>query len=409
MSSRVLICVNETVLVERIASAHHRICYASPGLHDAAAKALIDAARRLGASNVRIIIDHNAEVCRLGYGTISAVQLLFNSGCDVRSCPGLRLGILLADDLGVVFAPTPQVLEPEPRTFETPNAMLISSQQAERLIQAIFPDQETAGKASPEIGEIALTEPELAAAVGDLLDRPPVAPDLLRQIRVLSSRFQLVKIEFEGSRVEQVRLRLKAKDLGISDQDVEANLGVTWKVFDKAQTDVLPALRRDLDEIQDRYLIPLGRFGQGLRYERREEFEREMKSLREKIESAKSKLKDSLREDLETSRNRLLSVITSSLKRNPPEELRNRFIPGMQPEQTQRHAEKLVDKAKFPSVDSLVGKIECHYDIFNISEQLLQNPDFVRQVEAEFNCPIEKLTSVEPAVGVRPGEGKPWG
>lgn len=109
------------------------------------------------------------------------------TGCDVRSCPGLRLGILLADDLGVVFAPTPQVLEPEPRSFETPNAILISSKQAELLIQIIFPYQETA---NPEIGEIALTEPELVSAVKDLQDRPPVAPDLLRQIRVLSSWFR---------------------------------------------------------------------------------------------------------------------------------------------------------------------------------------------------------------------------
>ena len=101
MGSRVLVCVNETVLVERIASAHRRICYASPGVHDDVAQSLIDAVRRLGASNVRIIIDPNPEVCRLGYGTISAVQLLFNSSCDARSCPGLRLGILLADDSGV--------------------------------------------------------------------------------------------------------------------------------------------------------------------------------------------------------------------------------------------------------------------------------------------------------------------
>ncbi|HWP40213.1 MAG TPA: hypothetical protein VNL70_04760, partial [Tepidisphaeraceae bacterium] len=78
---------------------------------------------RLGSAAVRVVLDCDDEVFRLGYGDIEAVQLLKASGVDVRQCPGLRVGLLVVDDRAWAFTPTALYVQPEVHSDETPNAV----------------------------------------------------------------------------------------------------------------------------------------------------------------------------------------------------------------------------------------------------------------------------------------------
>src|SRR5437764_8068570 len=105
MSSQVFITLNEDVMTELLRKAERRVCYASPGIYDWVAEALISVSKELGPENVLVIVDPDPFVMQVGYGTEQALCRLHEKGVPVRLQNGLRIGVLIADDFAAVFAP----------------------------------------------------------------------------------------------------------------------------------------------------------------------------------------------------------------------------------------------------------------------------------------------------------------
>src|SRR5436309_1632414 len=84
-----------TALVRR---ARRSLVVLAPGLTKAVAEAVAERWRILGPDAVSVILDVDAEVCRLGYGEIEALQLLERTasclGGVLQRQPGIRIGLL---------------------------------------------------------------------------------------------------------------------------------------------------------------------------------------------------------------------------------------------------------------------------------------------------------------------------
>lgn len=106
-----------------ISNATYRVIVVSPSIHKNVADSLISALKRLGQRAVRVILDCNEEVFRLGYGDIASVKLLNDAGCDIRQSPGIRLGIAICDDEAWIFTPIALYVQDEIQSDETPNAV----------------------------------------------------------------------------------------------------------------------------------------------------------------------------------------------------------------------------------------------------------------------------------------------
>jgi len=117
--------IDDQKLVAAISTASRQIVFAAPGVSQVVAEALAAAWKRLGIYAVSIILDVDAEVCRLGYGTIEGLQCLQSLaqslGTMVCHQPGLRIGILVTDQNILVYTPTPLLIEAGSAQEQRPN------------------------------------------------------------------------------------------------------------------------------------------------------------------------------------------------------------------------------------------------------------------------------------------------
>src|SRR5580704_11261745 len=63
-----------------ISSARKRVAVVSPAIWQKTAEAIIAAAGRLAPDQITVIVDCDEEVCRLGYGDVTALPCLRDSG-----------------------------------------------------------------------------------------------------------------------------------------------------------------------------------------------------------------------------------------------------------------------------------------------------------------------------------------
>jgi hypothetical protein len=156
------------------------------------------------------VLDAGEETCRLGYCDAPSLEALSRSaagrGIPIRQQPGIRIGLLMADDEILVWTPTPLMFE-APRDTDEPNGLLLTQETLQRLPEALGVDPEHP-EADGEIGAEPL-HPENVAAVVEAIKAVPPAPfDLSRLSRVFSSKFQFIETVLRGAELTKREMRL---------------------------------------------------------------------------------------------------------------------------------------------------------------------------------------------------------
>jgi hypothetical protein len=98
--------LDSAAIADDIVRAQRSVCYAAPGVQKEPAEAMAALARRIGPKLITVCIDFDERVMRMGFGELSAVEILREAGIVVRSTPGLRTGLVIVDDEGYIFTPT---------------------------------------------------------------------------------------------------------------------------------------------------------------------------------------------------------------------------------------------------------------------------------------------------------------
>ena len=101
--------VNDASLIKLIGEAQRRVVFVAPGVHQSVAEALGQRLAEIDRLQVTVVIDPDEDVCRIGYGDAKGLELL-SSYADRQSFvlmaqPGLRVGVLLVDDVTLVWSP----------------------------------------------------------------------------------------------------------------------------------------------------------------------------------------------------------------------------------------------------------------------------------------------------------------
>src|ERR1700730_1301456 len=106
--------VGDTALVEVIGGARERLVFIAPGVRKLVAEALAKAVALLPREKVHLVLDVDAEGWRLGYGSMPGLTLLqiaaAKHGLSLRHHPGIRIGLVIADDTTVIYSPTPLLI-----------------------------------------------------------------------------------------------------------------------------------------------------------------------------------------------------------------------------------------------------------------------------------------------------------
>jgi len=396
MQEPVVVSLNEEALTERIVQAGERVCFVSPGIYDWVAEALVEVAGRIGCERVYVIVDPDPFAIQVGYGTEEAIKKVYASGVHVRKAERIRLGLIITDDRAAVFSPIPLNIEEFPKGAPSPNAVELSLQEANRIVEAIVPIPSASaeprqGGRDPEIGRIPVSDADLQKIHETLKSAPPVAPDLARQMWVLNSQIQIIKIKFEGARLSQHRIQLKAEQLGIDDAYLIRRITGSFKLFEADIDGLLAPLRADLERIKDIYeLKPLGDLGHVVLGRDRQHLENALNMFRMNLTLAQKGIEQVLEEELENSKRRLKKLLASKIEDG---EVRGASL--------ERRLTYIISSMKFPSADKVLSKIEFDWSLLNITSQMMQKESFANKIQDLYGKSIAELTKIERAVGVK--------
>lgn len=289
--------VNDATLIKLINQAKLRVVFVAPGVHRPVAEALGKRLAEVDRLQVTVVIDPDEDVCRIGYGDAKGLELLSayagNQSFALMAQPGLRIGVLLVDDITLVWSPTPRSVEAAPVGKATtpaagaPNGLLLGANPGEQLANAVSAAGTETLPLDAEIGTVVVTKDRVQKTLAGLANNPPIPVDLARITRVFSTKLQFAEFTVRGAKFSKRELKVsndymnadiqgelkglvesKLRAFGdFRDQEVEVpafNNGN--EVFDSRQKRLTEyvseaSLQRQRNELERRYLFNVPGFG----------------------------------------------------------------------------------------------------------------------------------------------------
>ncbi len=262
-----LTIANDATITGLIQSANRRVIYMAPGMSDVVSQAIEERLRALGPEAIMVIVDVDPEVCRLGYGQIEALRSLEATarqlGAMVHSQPGIRIGLVIADDQTLFYSPTPLLVEASPDESSRqvkPNAIRLGLPPAdvERDL-GLGPD----GIAERTLGLDKAQRMHIEAAAKELAANPPQRFDIARSVRVFNANFEFVELSITGLAMDRKRIKIPSDLLGLGSKDdsIQHALRMTLGLVDRKHCAAIKRLHRIRNWISRRFLTQLPGYG----------------------------------------------------------------------------------------------------------------------------------------------------
>ena len=292
-----IINIDDVQIIEAIKSATRRLVVIAPGLSQKVALEVAEQWRNLGAQAVSVILDVDPEVCRMGYGEPEAFTLLqdiaANLGAIVFCQPGLRLGVVIADDTTLIYTPTPLVVEP---SAARPNGIRLNQVPAE-IARAVGLDAESADKRT--IGKQAVNSEDVKAVTSDLKENPPRRFDLTQKVQVFNAAFEFVEFKLEGCAIERKTVRIPADLIGLGkDPRTQNMLRSTFRLINEDDEWLSGKKVMKLKEfISEKFLVNLPKYGNVVLRTNKSDFEKAIDSLKRYVERFQERAKKKLQTD----------------------------------------------------------------------------------------------------------------
>lgn len=401
MDAEALFCTLTSAETARfIRSAKRSVCYAAPGIQMEVAQAILSVASHLGPEVITVCLDFNEQVMRMGYGAVDAVALLRDEGIGVRSAAGLRTALVIVDDAGLVFTPTPLYLEAEPAGGAAPNAMRMSDGQvAEALArlspaakaiavaQAETPEEKRRIAALPvDVGSEQIGDEDFAAVAINLEKAPPVPFDLARQVRVFEPYLQYVELSLSGAAIQRHRLAIppNIQRLGGSDA-LEGRLRTTFDLIERGGSFSSKHLEDALNEIRKNFTPSLGKnHGRVVLKAAKPHLITRLKDFREKLNAHQQAVAADLQKHLDESRNEIVDYYLPRVIDTPPDALLGQMISSKPSvDEARQWLDRELDRV-FPKAESLIADMKLEERYKDVTFETLNGEDFLASVKAAY-------------------------
>lgn len=224
---RTFTVADDKALVDLIRSAQNRLIVVCPAISQSVADALAARLADEGPLSVTVIVDADPEVYRLGYGTEKALDALCAASTlnmfDIRKQAGVRIGMIVSDEVIMIYAPTPELIEAGSTSPSKPNAIMLGGAAADAVAAA-------ASTQSPqlEIGKVALAPADVQAVKEELKENPPQEFGIARAMRVFSSKVQYIELEITNYRFSAKRVPLPVSLLGVVNTALKSKISGTF-------------------------------------------------------------------------------------------------------------------------------------------------------------------------------------
>lgn len=335
---RTFTVATDDAVIAMIESAKRRLVVIAPALSQAVANSLAARFDELADLDIRVIVDADAEVYRLGFGEREALQVIRDAASrsllDLREQPGVRIGVIISDEDTMVFAPVSKNIEAGSDTAEKPNAIVLRGASTESLARAAGADR-SEDSPTGEIGNAALDPKKVEAMQSDLERNPPAKFDIARRLNVFTSRVVYVEFEIKNFALgrkgvplpddfktattkalqTQISSRLRAPMAEIGAVEVvvgEGESATTLKIDDEW-------LRKERKRIEDLFTFQIDNFGRVILREDRQAFDDAVKEFTTVVERYHEKVREALDAHRKTFRDNFVAEFLPRWKAAPPD------------------------------------------------------------------------------------------
>lgn len=374
--------VDDDYLCQLIGSVKQRLVYMTPGMSDQVAEAVCKRWSDLSADAVNIIVDVDPEVCRMGFGTIDALKKLHEQakkvGSAIHEQPGVRIALLIADDVTLFYAPTPLLIEGGSEVQARPNAVKLNLVPTD-----IAKDMGLKGAGGePVIGIQSISPQKMMNTCSDLVKNPPMKFDIARKVRVFNSQIEFVEFELRGHQIGKRKVNIPSDLLGLAKDDkTKKLLHSSFQLIDDEDAKISgKEISDEKDKIVRDFLINLPNFGNVILRSKKEEFESAVEILRKKIETFQKELETKLQQAIDKNRDSLVNALAPAVIANTPDRWK-KFLPSDPSEGDIRRILDCELAEQFGSAEANLKKIDVSLIFKGVTYETLNDPEFVKIVK----------------------------
>jgi hypothetical protein len=322
----VFLNINSSFLADKIHSANSKVIYASSGIDEVVASALINVSKKIGVESISVLLDVSENVMRYGYGNIEGVTLLNEYHIPIRDAEGLRIGALIYDDEGIIFTSTPLLIEAKKKRSTQPNAIKASPEQVQDIINALAPlDKDLNSPESnpaPEIGKVQTSVQQIKKVNNSIIDNPPQKFDVERSVQVYSTAIEFVELKLKGCEIQRHTVSIPVNLLiGKTDSITKKQLKAGFNIIEEGSSLSGDPIRNKLNELKKTYIKSIPIFGNVLLKRNKKEFDQHVEALKKDISEFKKQVEKELGDEIKKARDRLMKMLTPAITENPPDDL----------------------------------------------------------------------------------------
>jgi hypothetical protein len=425
--------VDDEALINVLQKARQRLVFIAPGVRKVVAVALAKAMDTVPSDFVHLVLDVDAEICRLGYGSTAGLELLQNAAAmhelTVNHHPGIRIGLVIADDTTLIYSPTAELIEGGSKQPDKPNAIALRGELPSQLANACAVGEEK--HATLEVGKDPINLAAVELVKRDLQERPPKPFNVSRIERVFSSMLHYVEFEIEHYKLTTRALHLDAELFGVRNEEVIRRLTSRYHLF--AETDSLTveipfigddgspdtknskvkfgplSIDRERNRIKKEFVIEAGRKQSLILRRDVAGFERQINRLKAMIKAYRQAVQAEIKRRTEEIVGELLAGLTESLKANPPERWRSRYL---KPKPDDADVKRLFEEDIKEEVERV--RTDFNPEIFvaykDVTYQTFKDEKFRKLIEDRFGKEaIDRIFSEHDAAPEQDGEGHSTG
>jgi hypothetical protein len=386
-------------MVNLISDASLQVMYAAPAMDAAVADAIVQFTKKTSINQASVMLDCSPDVYREGYGEVGALDVLRENGIQIAHASGLRIGVLIVDGKGYMYAPVSKT-QSFHRTGERKNAVIVNighnlhlqqeeqGEQAQLNVFDGFADETVMGlyrtaeeTASTVMEErVTLNEARMKQLKEELIRQP--APDFSMQQQLSEYRrlIQFVEVTFTGGRLEKTTIRIPSQLLNIAkEKGFEEKIKASYQLFNKDFSIHTKPMTEKVEKFRTKYTRTIPKYGNVILVAEKEKFIQDLQTLQKEIESYTSYLQNEVEKQIQNTKQELINNFTPILQMTPPQELLSNTT-----EPEVRGYIHLLLSDEIPHAEEVLRRIELHCTFKDITEETLKNTQFYRQLEKAF-------------------------
>jgi hypothetical protein len=359
-------------IIGMVRCARHRLVVIAPGLSEDVARAIADVWIQIGADKVQVVLDPDPEVCRMGFGEMSALKLLHDTaeqlGARIQQQQGLRIGVIITDETTAIYSPTPLLVEAGAKPGEKMNAI---------RMEAPIASSGKSGLSELNLDQKPVNASDVRQTEENLKANPPVKFDIARKVRVFNARIEFVEFELRGLQLSRMTAKIPSYLITLlQNPEVRDQFSGSYRLIQPADAEAADAVSRMKQDIAEGYLITLTGHGAVIRREMKEAFLGEVKKLETAVEKLKESALVGLQKAIDRNCNMLTDELLPGIIQTPPAEWQSRIGLFPQPAHLERMLRLQLNKA-FGNAEKLCSEMEVRTVFKGVTYESLNDPEFI--------------------------------